>query len=137
MVTQENYWNSPGHFSAHDPRQDGGGGGGRGRAKRGGRSVMSVPCEATSGSESQRRQRKRWIDEKQAVLHEEEEEELRIIWSDPPGNFTLRNSPTGFKECVLVCAVGVSTTRQSSVESLESGRRRISAVVRPAVTVVV
>lgn len=45
MVTQENYWNSSGHFSAHDLRE-------------GGRSVMSVPCEATAGSESQRQQRK-------------------------------------------------------------------------------
>lgn len=75
-----------------------------------------------------------WADEKQAVLNDGE---MRIIWSDPPGTFILRNLLTGFKECMLDCVVGYSTTRQSSVKSLESGWRRISEAVRPAVTVVV
>lgn len=61
---------------------------------------------------------KRWTDEKQAVLNDDE---MWILWSDPPGTFILGNLLTGFKECLLVCVVGVSTTRQSSVKSFESG----------------
>lgn len=130
-VTQENYWNSSGHFSAHDPK--------RGEKKppkkqRGGekRDVSAVwgPCGFGDAAAAE----ERWAGEKQAVLIRGE---MQIMWSDPPTIpriFMTRTLLTGLKECMLACVVRISTTRQSSVKSFESGWRQISAAVRPAAT---
>lgn len=131
-VTQENYWNSSGHFSAHDPRQEGEKK--KPKHREVGRSVMSVPCEAPAGSEMQRQQRKGGLVKN------------RQFWSSGKRcglfgqihrHYQEFSFLTGLKECMLVCVVRISTTRQSSVKSFESGWWQISAPVRPAATVVV
>lgn len=60
MVTQENYWNSSGHFSAHDPSQ-------RGKEKK---TERREKCDVSAGFGVAAAAEKRWTDEKQAVLND-------------------------------------------------------------------